>query len=85
VSPLPTPAGRQLAGTRATPSPVMLDVGGVAELLGVSPRHVRRLVDAGKCPQPVRLGRVCRWPRPAVEAWIGSGCPNVRKGRGGAR
>lgn len=66
-------------GTRATPSPVMLDVEGFAGLLGVSTRHVRRLVDAGKCPQPVRLGGCVRWPRPAVERWIADGCPNCRK------
>lgn len=72
-------------GTRSTPSPVMLDVHGFAGLLDVSPRHVRRLVDAGKCPAPVRLGRVCRWPRPTVEAWIADGCPNCRKRPGVAR
>jgi excisionase family DNA binding protein len=63
----------------------MLDADAFAELLGVSTRHVRRLVDAGKCPQPVRLGRSCRWPRQAVEAWIGDGCPNCRKRVGGAK
>jgi excisionase family DNA binding protein len=77
--------GRHAAGTRAAPPPAMLDVDGVADLLGVSTRHVRRLVDAGKCPQPVRLGRVVRWPRPAVEAWIADGCPNCRRRQGGGR
>jgi excisionase family DNA binding protein len=84
MPPFPTAAG-PADGNRATPSPVMLDVEQVAELLGVSTRHVRRLVDAGKCPAPVRLGRVCRWPRPAVEAWIADGCPNCRKRPGVAR
>jgi len=60
----------------------MLTVEQVAKLLGVSARHVRRLVDAGKAPQPVRLGRACRWARPAVEAWIADGCPNCRKRKG---
>jgi excisionase family DNA binding protein len=61
----------------------MLDVEGFAGMLGVSSRHVRRLVDAGKCPPPVRLGRSCRWPRPTVEAWIADGCPsNCRVRRG---
>jgi len=81
----PSAGGRLAAGNRAAPPPVMLDVDGVAELLGVSARHVRRLVDAGKCPQPVRLGRVVRWPRPAVESWIADGCPNCRRRQGGAR
>jgi excisionase family DNA binding protein len=81
----PSAGSRVAAGNRAAPLPVMLDVDGVADLLGVSARHVRRLVDAGKCPQPVRLGRVVRWPRPAVESWIADGCPNCRRRQGGAR
>jgi predicted DNA-binding transcriptional regulator AlpA len=77
-------AGRtHAAGDRANPSPVMLDVDGFADLLKVSTRHIRRLVDAGKCPQPVRLGRVCRWPRPVVESWIANGCPKIRTVRAG--
>lgn len=82
----PTAAGRPAGGNRAAPPSGMLDVEGVADLLGVSTRHVRRLVDAGRCPQPVRLGRVVRWPRPAVEGWIADGCPsNCRRRQGGAR
>jgi excisionase family DNA binding protein len=53
----------------------MLDVDGFAQLLAVSARHVRRLVDAGRCPQPVRLGRLHRWPRKAIDDWIADGCP----------
>jgi excisionase family DNA binding protein len=63
----------------------MLDVHGFADMLGVSTRHVRRLVDAGKCPQPVRLGGCVRWTRVAVETWIADGCPNCRKRPGAAR
>lgn len=70
---------------RLSDSTAMLDIVAFAETLGVSTRHVRRLVDAGKCPQPVRLGRVCRWPRPAVDSWIADGCPNCRRRQGGAR
>jgi excisionase family DNA binding protein len=85
MTPRPAAAGRAADGPRpATPAP-MLDVHGFAGMLGVSVRHVRRLVDAGKCPPPVRLGRVCRWPRPAVEAWIADGCPNCRKRQGVTR
>lgn len=73
------------AGNRATASPAMLDVQGFAGLLDVSPRHVRRLVDAGKCPQPVRLGGCVRWPRHVVDTWIAEGCPNCRKRPGVAR
>lgn len=85
MSPNTPAAGTDASGTRATPPPVMLDVQGFADLLDVSTRHIRRLVDAGKCPQPVRLGGCVRWPRPAVETWIADGCPNCRKRPGVAR
>jgi excisionase family DNA binding protein len=78
-------AGPDAGGNRANPSPAMLDVGHVAALLGVSTRHVRRLVDAGRAPQPVKLGGCRRWPRHVVETWIADGCPNCRKRPGVAR
>jgi predicted DNA-binding transcriptional regulator AlpA len=80
------PAAGPIAGdNRTNPSPVMLDVEALASLLDCSSRHVRRLVDAGKAPQPVKLGGLSRWPRPVVEAWIADGCPNCRKRPGVAR
>ena len=78
------PGDRSTAPRPATPAP-MLDLDGFAELLGVSARHVRRLVDAGKCPPPVKLGACVRWPRPVVEAWIADNCPPCRRRQGGAR
>lgn len=33
----------------------------VAALMGVSPKTIRRLLDAGKLPQIVRIGRLIRW------------------------
>jgi excisionase family DNA binding protein len=79
-------AGTDASGTRATASPVLLDIEAFAALVGVSTRHLRRLVDAGKAPQPVRLGGCVRWPRHAVEAWLADGCPsNCRKRPGVAR
>ena len=74
------------AESRVTPSPALLGVEHVADMLGVSSRTVRRLVDAGKAPQPTRLGKCVRWPRAAVESWIANGCPsNCRRRPGGAR
>lgn len=63
----------------------MLDAAALASLLGCSPRHVRRLVDAGKAPQPIRLGGCVRWQRTTVDAWIADGCPNLRMRKGGSR
>jgi excisionase family DNA binding protein len=60
--------------------PALLDVRGVAALLGCSPRHIYRLADAGRMPAPVRIGALVRWPRAAVEAWIAGGCRPIRRG-----
>jgi predicted DNA-binding transcriptional regulator AlpA len=51
--------------------PLMLDVRGVAQLLGVSVRHLWRMCDAGQFPRPVAVGsKLKRWPRAVVLAWI---------------
>lgn len=63
----------------------LIDVDAFAKKLGVSPRHVRRLTDAGKCPPPLRLGRCLRWSAPVTDAWIADGCPNCRKRPGVVR
>jgi len=81
----PKATGPHVAGNSAAVPHGMIDVSQFAELLGVSTRHVRRLVDAGRCPPPVRLGSCVRWPRPAVERWIADGCPNCRKRPGVVR
>ena len=53
--------------------PLMLDVAAVAQLLGVSPRHVWRMSDAGDFPKPVPVGaKLKRWPRSVVLAWVES-------------
>lgn len=61
--------------------PPLLDVRAVAALLSCSTRHVYRLTDAGRMPQPVKLGTLVRWHRQSVEAWIAEGCPPVKGGR----
>ena len=78
-------AGGLPTGPRPTTTAPMLDIDGFADLLGVSGRHVRRLVDAGKCPPPVRLGKCCRWSRVVAEKWIADNCPPCRRRQGGAR
>ncbi|EMI54684.1 helix-turn-helix transcriptional regulator [Rhodopirellula sallentina] len=60
----------------------MLSVDDIAKgFLGCSPRHVRRLVDSGAMPKPIRLGSLLRWPRGQIEQWIQEGCPNSRGGQ----
>jgi predicted DNA-binding transcriptional regulator AlpA len=84
MSPHVSAAGTDASGSRAA-SAAMIDIEVFADLLDVSTRHLRRLVDAGKAPQPTRLGACVRWPRHVVEAWLADGCPNCRKRPGVAR
>ncbi len=60
-----------------TPEPAqLLDVAAVAQLLGVSVRHVWRMSDADQFPRPVALGaKLKRWSRAVVLAWIESQTP----------
>ena len=61
------------------------DVDAIAELLGCSSRHVRRLADSGAMPRPIHIGRLVRWRKADVDAWLAAGCPNCRPSKGGAR
>jgi excisionase family DNA binding protein len=62
-----------------TAPPALLDVRAVAQLLDCSPRHVYRLSDAGRMPEPVKLGSLVRWSRQTIEEWIAGGCKPVRQ------
>lgn len=48
----------------------LLNVQQLAELLGVSARHVEDLLARGVLPQPIRLGRVRRWHPDAISTWL---------------
>ena len=61
---------------------VLLDVKGVAAMLGCSTRHVYRMSDAGRMPRPLKIGQLVRWRRTEVLDWIAGGCPAVRSARG---
>lgn len=47
----------------------------VADVLGISRAHVWKLHSIGKLPRPIRLGRVVRWDRKTLEAWLAAGAP----------
>jgi excisionase family DNA binding protein len=57
-------------------------VNDVAEVLSVSDRHVYRLNDAGKMPQPIKLGGAVRWDMELIQDWIAAGCPAVDSRQG---
>jgi excisionase family DNA binding protein len=78
-----SPAAGKPGDTRPPVRPELIDLEAFAALLDISTRHARRLVDAGKCPAPVRLGKCVRFSRAAVERWLADGCPRVRTVRAG--
>ena len=47
----------------------------VAGLLQCSQRHVWRMADLNAIPGKLRIGRLVRFNRAAVDAWIAAGCP----------
>ena len=68
-TPIAEPAPKRRLGT----------VHDVADVLCVSDRPVYRLKDAGKMPQPIRLGSAVRWDMESVMDWITAGCPPLEK------
>ncbi len=42
----------------------------LADQLGISIRHLEKLVIGGVLPQPLRLGRCVRFLRSDIEAWL---------------
>jgi predicted DNA-binding transcriptional regulator AlpA len=69
-----------------TQSPALLSIKDLVAMLGIAPRTIWRLRDAGKMPQPVRLGGptrgAIRWRRTDIMAWIENGCPSCRRAGG---
>lgn len=52
------------------PGPALVDIAGLSRMLSISKRCASRLVAMRELPQPIRLGRRCRWPIKAIHAWI---------------
>ncbi len=70
--------------SRADSPAVLIDVDQVAKLLKCSPRHVCRMVEAGKLPRPRQLGSLVRWSLHEIERWVASGCKPI-DATGGAK
>lgn len=55
---------------------LLVDAKSAAELIGVSPSTFWKLHSQGRIPNPMRLGgRVVRWRREELSAWVRAGCP----------
>ncbi len=65
--------------SRTVATATHVDANACASRLGISKRHWLRMVDAGKAPQPVRLGRLVRWSIASLEAWERDGCRPLRQ------
>lgn len=57
---------------------LLLTMAQVCAMTKMSERTVRRLVDSGAAPTPVRINRMIRWVKKTIEDWIARGCPRVR-------
>jgi excisionase family DNA binding protein len=75
--PTPTPTGKLARLNALTYSAAEL-----ADALGCSERHIRRLADSRQLPAGVRIGRLVRWPRKIIDVWIADGCPKQPLTRG---
>ena len=51
------------------------DVKEVATLTKLGEKTIRRMVDVGKLPGTIRLGRLLRFDLDAIDRWIDQGCP----------
>ena len=54
----------------------------VAAFLGTSPRNITTRVALGEMPAGLKIGKLRRWPKSAILAWVAAGCPKTRKARG---
>lgn len=57
----------------------LIDSKDVAKLLNVSARKLREMQASGAMPPLVRLGRMVKWSREDLKAWVDAGCPLDRK------
>lgn len=58
----------------------LINIDMLAKRLGCSSRHIRRLVDSGRIPRPIKLGALLRWIMADIDQWIAAGCPTCHKG-----
>lgn len=54
------------------PAAEFLALSEVGAMLGISPRSVRRRVDDGTFPPPIKIGRLSKWRRLDIENYQGS-------------
>jgi excisionase family DNA binding protein len=65
---------------RGKPIPKLLDITHLAELLGVNPRHVRRLVFERRIPF-IKWGHLIRFDPDEIVAWLQDNRHRINSGR----
>jgi predicted DNA-binding transcriptional regulator AlpA len=58
---------------------LLVNVKQVAEMLGVSERHVWNVNYLGQIPRPKRLGKSVRWVKDEICEWVDAGMPSRRE------
>jgi predicted DNA-binding transcriptional regulator AlpA len=77
---VPEVRAEEAPGRASSPlTPLCVDADGLAILLGISPRSVYRLNDAGRIPAPIDLGSSRRWFVEEILAWLRAGSPRRRQ------
>jgi excisionase family DNA binding protein len=71
---------KSITAEHSAVSPALLTVHDLSGKLNCSTRHIYRLVDTRRIPQPVKLGALLRWVKSDVDEWVANGCPDCRKG-----
>jgi predicted DNA-binding transcriptional regulator AlpA len=71
-APAEAPAVEQVS---AQPTPLLIDIGGLAKLLARSVPSLHRDDAAGRLPAAVRIGGSKRWRYSEIVRWVEAGCP----------
>jgi excisionase family DNA binding protein len=65
----PSPISESRNPPAATLASPLIDIHGVAEVLGVTPRHIQRLVAERRIPY-LKVGRFVRFDRAELSVWL---------------
>jgi predicted DNA-binding transcriptional regulator AlpA len=60
----------------AEPEVLLVDIKGLARMLGRSERALWRDQSAGRLPRPVALGGMTKWRVAEIREWVEAGCPD---------
>lgn len=66
-------------------APKLLTMHDVVALTGFARSHIHALVNTGRMPKPLKIGRSIRWRASDIDAWIDAGCPSVEAMSRGTR